>query len=100
MIEKSIISYRLETNNLWSGINQEEGSKMEDLKSKSIQPLSLPRVEKGEAGNAALWSDFKKILSSAIQEVNKLQTQANESVQGMVSGKTDIHTTMIAMENS
>jgi flagellar hook-basal body complex protein FliE len=100
MIEKSIISYRLETNNLWSGINQEEGSKMEDLKSKSIQPLSLPRVEKGEAGNAAPWSDFKKILSSAIQEVNKLQTQANESVQGMVSGKTDIHTTMIAMENS
>jgi len=73
---------------------------MEDLKLRSIQPLSLPRVEKGEASDPAPGSDFKKILSSAIQEVNNLQTQANESVQGMVSGKTDIHTTMIAMEES
>jgi flagellar hook-basal body complex protein FliE len=32
--------------------------------------------------------------------VNKLQAQANESVQGMVSGKTDIQTTMVAMEKS
>jgi flagellar hook-basal body complex protein FliE len=57
-------------------------------------------VEKGEASEAAPRSDFKNILSSAIQEVNKLQTQANESVLGMVSGKTDIHTTMVAMEKS
>jgi len=73
---------------------------MEELKIKGIQPLSLPCVEKGEASDAAPGSDFKKMLSSAIQEVNKLQTQANESVQGMVSGKNDIHTTMVAMEKS
>jgi flagellar hook-basal body complex protein FliE len=40
------------------------------------------------------------MLSSAIQEVNRQQTQANESVQGMVSGKNDIHTTMVAMEKA
>jgi len=45
-------------------------------------------------------SDLKKILSNSIQEVNALQTQANEAVQGMVLGKTDIHTAMIAMEKS
>ena len=86
--------------NLWSRINQKEESKMEDLKIQSIQPLSLPRLENGEASDAVPGSDFKKILSSAIQEVNNLQTRANESVQEMVSGKTDIHTTMIAMEKS
>ncbi len=73
---------------------------MGDLEIKSIQPPPLPRVEKGEARDAAPASDFKKILSNSIQAVNKLQTQANESVQGMVSGKTDIHATMIAMEKS
>ncbi len=73
---------------------------MGDLKIKSIQPLSLPPVEKGEANDAAPGSDFKKILSNSIQEVNKLQTEANESVQGMVLGKTDIHTAMIDMEKA
>jgi flagellar hook-basal body complex protein FliE len=73
---------------------------MGDLKIKSIHPLSLPRAEKGELTPAAPGSDFKKILSNSIQEVNKLQTQANEAVQGMVLGKTDIHTAMIAMEKS
>ena len=73
---------------------------MGDLKIKSIHSLSLPRAEKGESTPAAPGSDFKKILSNSIQEVNKLQTQANEAVQGMVLGKTDIHTAMIAMEKS
>ena len=73
---------------------------MGDLKIKSIHPLSLPQAEKGESIHAAPGSDFKKILSNSIQEVNKLQTQANEAVQGMVLGKTDIHTAMIAMEKS
>ena len=60
---------------------------MGDLKIKSIHPLSLPRAEKRESTPAAPGSDFKKILSNSIQEVNKLQTQANEAVQGMVLGK-------------
>jgi len=73
---------------------------MGDMKIASVQPLSLPPAEKGESTPAAPGSDFKKILSNSIQEVNKLQTQANEAVQGMVLGKTDIHTAMIAMEKS
>jgi flagellar hook-basal body complex protein FliE len=73
---------------------------MGDLKIESIHPLSLPRAEKGESTPAAPGSDFKKILSNSIQEVNNLQTQANEAVQGMVLGKTDIHTAMTVMEKS
>jgi flagellar hook-basal body complex protein FliE len=73
---------------------------MGDLKIKSIHPLSLPRAERGESTPPAPGSDFNKMLSTFIQEVNKLQTQANEAVQGMVLGKTDIHTAMIAMEKS
>ena len=73
---------------------------MGDLKIKSIQPLSLPQSDKVKSINASPGSDFKKILGSSIQEVNKLQTQANESVQGMVLGKTDIHTAMIDMEKA
>ena len=73
---------------------------MGDLKIKSIQPLSLPQSDKVKSINASLGSDFNKILSSSIQAVNKLQTQANESVQGMVLGKTDIHTAMIDMEKA
>jgi len=77
-----------------------KGYKMGDLKIKSIQPLSLPQAEKGKSTPTAPGSHFKKILSNSIQEVNKLQTQANESVQGMVLGKTDIHTAMIDMEKA
>jgi flagellar hook-basal body complex protein FliE len=73
---------------------------MGNLKIDNIHPLSLPRAEKGESTPAAPGSDFKKILSQSIQEVNKLQTQSSEAVQGMVLGKTDIHTAMIAMEKS
>ena len=73
---------------------------MGDIKIENVQPLSLPRAEKGKASDAAPGADFKKILSNSIQEVNKLQSQANESVQGMVLGKTDIHTAMIDMEKA
>lgn len=73
---------------------------MGEMRIQGIQPLSLPQKEKGESIKTVPGADFKKILGNSIQEVNKLQTQANESVQGMVLGKTDIHTTMIAMEKA
>ena len=73
---------------------------MGDMKIESVQPLSLLRAEKGKTGDAAPGSDFRKILGKSIQEVNKLQSQANESVQGMVLGKTDIHSAMIDMEKA
>jgi flagellar hook-basal body complex protein FliE len=73
---------------------------LEDLKINSIQPLSLPQSGKARSVNAPPGADFKRMLNNSIQEVNKLQTQANESVQGMVLGKTDIHTAMIDMEKA
>ena len=73
---------------------------MGDLKITTVQPLFLPQGEKGQSSHDAPGSDFKKILSNSIQEVNKLQFQANESVQGMILGKTDIHTAMVDMEKA
>ena len=73
---------------------------MGDMKIESVQPLSLPQAERGKTSDAAPGSDFKRILGKSIQEVNKLQSQANVSVQGMVLGKTDIHSAMIDMEEA
>ncbi len=73
---------------------------MGDLKINKIQPLALPQAERGKSINAPPGADFKRILGNSIQEVNKLQTQANESVQKMVLGKTDIHTAMVDMEKA
>lgn len=45
-------------------------------------------------------SDFKKMLSESIEEVNKVSNEANQKVQEMVTGDTDIHEAMIAMEQA
>ena len=45
-------------------------------------------------------SDFKEILKESIDSVNQLQTEANQSVQDMISGKKDIHSAMIDMEKA
>lgn len=73
---------------------------MGDLKINGDQFLSLPKIAKGKSSPTDPGSDFKKILSNSIQEVNTLQSQANESVQGMILGKTDIHAAMIDMEKA
>ena len=70
------------------------------MKVESGQPLSLPRIENGKPMDAAPGPDFKKFLSHSLQEVNKLQSEANQSGQGMVLGRTDIHTAMVDMEKA
>jgi flagellar hook-basal body complex protein FliE len=48
------------------------------MKVESGQPLSLPRIENGKPMDAAPGPDFKKFLSNSLQEVNKLQSEANQ----------------------
>ena len=44
---------------------------------------------------------FGSTLNNVINEVNKLQSEADQSVNSLVSGKnSDIHKTMIAMEKA
>ncbi len=44
---------------------------------------------------------FGKILTDSIEQVNRLQVEANSSINDLATGKqTDIHRTMIAMEKA
>ena len=44
---------------------------------------------------------FGQVLKQSINEVNQLQNQANQAIEGLAAGQnTDIHSTMIAMEKA
>ena len=42
--------------------------------------------------------EFSRIIKGAIKNVNKLETEADESVAGLLQGKVDINETMIALQ--
>lgn len=49
-------------------------------------------------GNAGSFADF---LEKSISDVNQLQTEADQSISNLATGKeTDLHKTMIAMEKA
>ncbi|MBM4348877.1 MAG: flagellar hook-basal body complex protein FliE [Deltaproteobacteria bacterium] len=64
--------------------------------------LSVPLMnqEIDRKGNPDPLSDFKKALGQSIDELNRLSDEAEQKVQGMVMGETDIHEAMIAMEKA
>ncbi|MDI6762171.1 MAG: flagellar hook-basal body complex protein FliE [Thermodesulfobacteriota bacterium] len=64
--------------------------------------LSVPLMnqEIDRKGNPDPLSDFKKALGQSIEELNRLSDEAEQKVQGMVMGETDIHEAMIAMEKA
>lgn len=66
------------------------------------EALSVPLVnqEIDRRGNPDPLSDFKKALIHSIGEINRLSDEANQKVQGMAMGETDIHEAMIAMEKA
>ncbi len=73
---------------------------MDDLRVKPITstPLGKPNVSQPTAQDPI--SDFKKILSRSVEEVNGLLNAANQSTQEMVAGRLDIHQAMIAIEQA
>lgn len=64
--------------------------------------LSVPSVnqEIDLKRNPDPLSDFKKALGQSIEALNRLSDEAEQKVQGMVLGETDIHEAMIAMEKA
>ncbi|MCX8118298.1 MAG: flagellar hook-basal body complex protein FliE [Desulfobacterota bacterium] len=46
------------------------------------------------------FTDFKKVLSRSIEELNRLSEEANQKIEEMVLGEADIHEAMIAMEKA
>ena len=73
---------------------------MDDLQVKGVS--SLPIEKSGSEKKVAHdpISDFKKILSQSVEEVNGLLTKADQSAQEMVAGKMDIHQAMVAIEQA
>jgi flagellar hook-basal body complex protein FliE len=61
-------------------------------------PFMSHEIERRE--NPDPLSDFKKVLSQSVQELSRLSDEANQKIQEMVMGETDIHEAMIAMERA
>ena len=65
---------------------------------KDIPSVFRPGTADTQPSRQDALSDFKQILKESIGSVNELQTEANQSVVEMISGRKDIHSAMIDME--
>lgn len=73
---------------------------MDDLRVRRVSSASLEQPNLSKATAQDPISDFKKLLSRSMEEVNGLLNEANHSAQEMVAGRLDIHQAMIAMEQA
>ena len=64
---------------------------------KSLLPLSSGKTRKPDGdGNS-----FRKMLKGSIEEVNRLQSEADISIEQLVAGNAkNLHETMIALEKA
>ena len=70
---------------------------MVDLKIDGMQPAPLKKFANVDKKNA---EGFDKIIKGAINNVNKLDEDSNKSVMDLLSGKADIHETMISLQKA
>ena len=74
------------------------------MKDISIQNSVQPAVEPAASRKTVLppnSDSFGKVLTDSINQVNRLQVEADASINNLTTGKqTDIHQTMIAMEKA
>ena len=70
---------------------------MVDLKIDGMQPAPLKKFANVDKKNAL---GFDKVLKGAINNVNKLEQDSNRSVMDLLSGKADIHETMISLQKA
>ncbi len=68
--------------------------------SHSIRPTQLGPVEPSAPGTERVeGKDFKSILFDSLDEVNRLQTEADAGVQRLVTGETDNVAEVLAAVN-
>ena len=68
---------------------------MGDLKIEGIKPVPL---ENNRNLNSKGTSDFSKIIKGAINNVNKLESDANKSIADLLQGKANISEAMISLQ--
>jgi flagellar hook-basal body complex protein FliE len=63
---------------------------------REVQGVSTPQRTKPSAAGG-----FDKVLEKALEQVNKLQGQADQAIRELATGETeDLHGTMILMEKA
>ena len=73
---------------------------MDNLRIGSISSLPPENAGAGRSEVHDPISDFKKILSRSVEEVDGLLAEADRSAQEMVAGRMDIHQAMVALEEA
>ena len=64
-------------------------------------PTGLPNIGTGDANAAATGgSGFADALGKVVEAVESTEGQANTAVSGMLSGGTDVHDAMIALQRA
>jgi flagellar hook-basal body complex protein FliE len=63
-------------------------------------PSALPTPPKDDAGAGASDSSFAGALGRVVDAVESSESQANTAVTGMLSGTTDVHDAMIALQRA
>ena len=70
---------------------------MDDLKIGGWQQATLKKFANVDKKNT---EGFDKVIKNAINNVNKLEKDSNRSVMDLLSGKADIHETMISLQKA
>jgi flagellar hook-basal body complex protein FliE len=64
---------------------------------KSLQPLSSGKAGKSDGAKGS----FGKVLKGSIKEINRLQSEADTSIEQLIAGSTkNLHEAMIALEKA
>ncbi len=70
---------------------------MGDLKIENLQHVPVSNnghvKQKGSA-------EFAEVMKGAINNVDKMEREANRSIVGLLQGKADIHETMVAIQKA
>jgi flagellar hook-basal body complex protein FliE len=63
-------------------------------------PSGLPKVGGGDAATMPAGPGFSDALGRVVDAVESTESQANTAVTGMLSGTTDVHDAMIALQRA
>jgi flagellar hook-basal body complex protein FliE len=63
-------------------------------------PSGLPKIGPGDAAATSGGPGFADALGKVVEAVESTEGQANTAVSGMLSGTTDVHDAMIALQRA
>lgn len=63
-------------------------------------PSGLPKIGGGDSATTPDGTGFSDALGRVVDAVESTESQANTAVSGMLSGTTDVHDAMIALQRA